>query len=182
MRFIIFILLSFSSVLCYAINNYEYMDKIQKKLDNQTPLCLGETQWPVSVKNGSSVWINAKMESLVDAGLVKSSIEGHNKVWFLTLLGSKEFKRSGDFCYGRIIVKNIESITHIDEKKGFIIFNYYIESLPEWAKNKSVRVAYSYLDNIVTGINVAKYRVEFEKMSSGVIEITDEPTQLDLLY
>ncbi|MBD2797896.1 CpmK protein [Xenorhabdus sp. 18] len=182
MKVIIFVLSSFLSIFCYAINDSAYRDKIQKTLDNQPPLCLGETQWPVSIDNGSSVWINAKMESLVDAGLVKSNMDGHKKTWSLTLLGSKEFKRNGDFCYGKIIVKNIENVTYINEKKGFVIFNYYIKSLPKWAKNKSVRVAYSYLDNIVMGINVAKYQIEFERLSSGVIEIIGEPNQLDLLY
>ncbi|WP_319927786.1 CpmK protein [Xenorhabdus littoralis] len=182
MRIVIFVLSFFLSGFCYAINEYEYMDKIQKVLDNQPPLCLDETQWPVSINNGDSVWINAKMESLVDAGLVEPKMKEHKKIWSLTPLGSKEFKRNGDLCYGRIIVKNIDSITYINEKKGFVIFSYYIKSLPEWAKNKSVRVAYSYLDNIVTGINVAKYQVEFERLSSGVIKITGEPSQLDLLY
>nr|MCC8383953.1 CpmK protein [Photorhabdus laumondii] len=62
------------------------------------------------------------------------------------------------------------------------VFNYYVHLLPEWAKNKSIRFAYSYLDNIITGIDNEKYQIEFEKSDTGIIKIISDPIQLEILY
>ncbi|EQC01502.1 CpmK protein [Photorhabdus temperata subsp. temperata M1021] len=96
--------------------------KIQKEIDDKILLCLGETEWPVSI-NENSIWANANMESLVDAGLVKLDFKrGKNKLWNLTNLGKKEFNKNGDFCYGRMMLKDILNITYINKKKRICSF------------------------------------------------------------
>lgn len=144
-------------------------------------MCLGEIEWPV-LNNENSIWVNARMESLVDAGLVKSNMKGKSKIWILSELGKKEFNINGDFCYGKMMLKEILNISYVDKKRGFIVFNYYIQQLPDWANNKSIRFAYSYLDNIIAGINNESYQVEFEKTSTGIIKIISEPVQVEILY
>ncbi|MBH2547977.1 CpmK protein [Serratia marcescens] len=158
------------------------MELIQRALDRQPALCLGEIQWPVSITRGESVWINAKMEALVDAGLVKSQQTSARKAWSLTHAGQAEFNKHGDFCYGRIRIKKIENIVSHGYRYKSVIFYYYIENLPRWAKNKSIRVAYSDLDNLVMGIYKDRYQVDIETSSTGSMKIIGEPYQLDLLY
>ncbi|MEC5344289.1 CpmK protein [Brenneria populi] len=162
----------------------KYIKKIQTALDRQPALCLGERRWPVAIDRSgvSASWINGKMESLVDAGLIKSRFSGDKKVWEPTPAGLKELKKHGDFCYGRIMVKEIESITPESNGAGVIIFNYSIASLPAWAKNRSVRVAYTDLDNLVTGVNSTRYQVKYRRIGPEAIKIVGEPEQLDLLY
>ncbi|WP_289997085.1 carbapenem biosynthesis protein CpmH [Photorhabdus laumondii] len=182
MKLFLFFFFVFLSFFCHSGENESFRKKIQKKIDDKILLCLGETEWPVSI-NENSIWVNANMESLVDAGLVKLDFKrGKNKLWNLTKLGKKEFNKNGDFCYGRMMLKDILSITYINKKRGFIVFNYYVHLLPEWAKSKSIRFAYSYLDNIITGIDNEKYQIEFEKSDTGVIKIISDPVQLEILY
>lgn len=162
----------------------QYIKQIQRALDKQPALCLGETRWPVAIgKEGANTnWITGKMASLVDAGLATSRIEGRQKIWRLTPTGLTEFKKHGDFCYGRMRVKDIESMTQEQNGGGVIIFHYYIKSLPKWAENKSIRFAYTDLDNLVTGINSARYQVDYQRIGADTIKITGEPNQLDLFY
>lgn len=166
----------------YGIGNNKYIELIQRALDKQSSLCLGETQWPVSIHLGESTWINAKMEALVDAGLVKSNIKYNRKEWSLTRFGLREFKKNNDLCYGSIRVKNIEKIVNNGNGNESVIFHYYIENLPLWAKDKSIRVAYTDLDNLVMGIDSARYQADFLTKTSGSMRIIGEPYQLDLLY
>lgn len=74
-----------------------YRRLIEKSL-NQQPLCLGEKHWPVSIKPGSDQWINAKMEALVDAGLITPHIETGKKIWNLTEYGRRLFSKKHDFA------------------------------------------------------------------------------------
>ncbi|MDR0217725.1 MAG: CpmK protein [Enterobacteriaceae bacterium] len=174
-------LLVFLSFFCHGEGNEIYAKKIQKEIDDKISLCLGEKEWPVPA-NENLIWVNAKMGSLVDAGLVELNAKGNRKEWNLTPLGEKEFNKNGDFCYGRMILKDILSVNYVNKNKGFMVFNYYVDLLPEWAKHKSIRFAYSYLDNIITGINNEKYQVEFEKSNAGVIKIISDPVQVEVLY
>ncbi|WP_118987151.1 CpmK protein [Photorhabdus sp. CRCIA-P01] len=171
----------FLPFFCHSKEVLIYTKEVQKAIDKTTNLCLGETEWPAS-NNDNSIWVNARMESLVDSGLIKSNLKGKNKTWTLTDLGKKEYNKNGDFCYGRMMVKEILNITYINKKKGFIVFNYYIHSLPNWARNKSIRFAYTYLDNIILGINTEKYQIDFEKTNTGMIKIISDPVQVEILY
>lgn len=165
-----------------AASSDQYREKIQLALDSQPPLCLGETAWPVTVPLHESVWINAKMESLVDAGLATSTSTSQKKTWQLTPQGRRYYKQHGDFCYGRMRIKNIiEKIVHKNNVIS-ILFTYDIENLPSWAKNQSINMAYSDLNNLVMGINDAVYQAEFMRNAKGYIEIQGEPYQRDLFY
>ncbi|EQB99264.1 carbapenem biosynthesis/resistance protein CpmH [Photorhabdus temperata subsp. temperata M1021] len=84
-------------------------------------MCLGEIEWPV-LNNENSIWVNARMESLVDAGLVKSNMKGKSKIWILSELGKKEFNINGDFCYGKMMLKEILNISYVDKKRRFYSF------------------------------------------------------------
>lgn len=63
-----------------------------------------------------------------------------------------------------------------------VIFYYDIVNLPIWAKDKSIRMAYTDLDNLVMGGNSARYQVDFLVITGGSMKIIGEPYQLDLLY
>ncbi|PQQ36977.1 hypothetical protein C6H68_15650 [Photorhabdus luminescens] len=88
--FFIFFFCFFYLFFCHSGENESFRKKnTKKKLTIKILLCLGETEWPVSI-NENSIWVNANMESLVDAGLVKLDFKrGKNKLWNLTKLGKK---------------------------------------------------------------------------------------------
>lgn len=169
------------SFFSHSDNNNEFKKLIQEALDRQPPLCLGETQWPISTIKDDSLWINAKMEALVDADLAKVRLASNKKEWQLTHLGETEFNKNGDFCYGRMEIKQIEDLIEYGHRTS-IIFTYHIENLPSWAMHKSIRVAHTDLDNLIMGIDSARYQTDFTTNSAGSMHIIGEPYQLDLLY
>ena len=166
---------------CLAGHTGQYRDLIQQSL-NQQPLCLGEKKWPVSIKIGTDRWINAKMEALVDAGLISSHVKGERKVWELTSSGHASFTRYHDFCYGTMRVRDIKAVSTDNSGVTYVTFTYYIDALPTWAKNHSVRVANTDIDNLVMGVDSARYQALFNTDTQGNIRLINEPEQLDLLY
>lgn len=158
-----------------------YRELIQHSL-NQQSLCLGETQWPVAIIAGSDSWINAKMEALDDAGLVTSRIKTGKKIWSLTAYGRASFTKHHDLCYGRMRIRSINSVSKNNSDLIDVTFTYYIQALPDWAKNKSVRVANTDVDNLVMGVDKVRYQAFFKRDSQGALRLIGEPEQLDLLY
>lgn len=175
------ILLFFLSFCCHAGDNSLYHALIQQSL-NQQSLCLGEKQWPVSIRAGSDRWINAKMEALVDAGLITSHVKAGRKIWELTPYGQASFTKYHDFCYGTMRVRAIKAVSTDNAGVTDVTFTYYIRALPDWAKNHSVRVANTDLDNLVMGVDSVRYQAQFNTDTQGNIRLISEPEQLDLLY
>ncbi|MGK3142249.1 CpmK protein [Pantoea sp. C2G6] len=158
-----------------------YRSLIQQSL-NQQSLCLGEKQWPVSITPGHDRWINAKMEALVDAGLLTSEVTADRKTWRLTPYGQASFNKHHDFCYGTLRVKNIATISTDTSGVTTVTFTYNVHNLPAWAENHSVRVANTDLDNLVMGINKVRYQALFSMDRHHHPRLISEPEQLDLLY
>jgi len=175
------ILFFFLPLSCYAERKSQYLELIQQSL-NQQSLCLGEKQWPVSIRTGTDRWINAKMEALVDAGLITSHVKAGRKIWELTPYGQSSFIKHHDFCYGTLRVKTLKAISTDKTGATYVTFTYYIHALPAWAKNHSVRVANTDLDNLVMGINSVRYQALFDTNKQGKPHLISEPEQLDLLY
>ncbi|GAL58182.1 hypothetical protein EV102420_09_02150 [Pseudescherichia vulneris NBRC 102420] len=166
---------------CMANSENLYRRLIEQSL-NQQPLCLGEDHWPVSIKLGSDRWINAKMEALVDAGLITSHAEAGKKSWNLTQYGYTSFSKKHDFCYGTMRVRKILKTQQDRSGITLVTFTYYIHALPAWAKNQSVRVANTDLDNLVTGVESVRYIAKFSHDSQGKVCLLNVPGQIDLLY
>ena len=158
-----------------------YRNLIQQSL-NQQSLCLGEKQWPVSIRTGTDRWINAKMEALVDAGLLSSRVKAGRKIWTLTPYGQAAFSRHQDFCYGTMRVRDIKSVAPSGSGRTNVTFTYSIHALPAWAKNHSVRVANTDLDNVIMGVDSVRYQALFTTDNRGRTRLISEPEQLDLLY
>lgn len=177
LRILLLMLPSFS----YSAEN-PYIDLLQQALDKQPPLCLGESQWPVSMTQGRSAWVYARMAALIEAGLVTDNSKQATKQWSLTPQGEKEFKKKNDFCYGDMRVNKIEETIKNNDGTLSVIFNYRIENLPKWAQTSAIRGAYSDLDNLVMGIKTARYQADFSLQVSGSMVIIGEPYQLDLFY
>lgn len=175
------ILLSFLSFCSHAGDKSPYYYLIQQSL-NQQHLCLGEKQWPVSIRAGTDQWVNAKMEALVDAGLITSHLKAERKIWELTTYGHTSFTRHHDFCYGTMRVRAIKAVSTDSAGVSDVIFTYYIDALPAWAKNHSVRVANTDLDNLVMGVDSVRYHALFDTDTKGNVRLINEPEQLDLLY
>ena len=174
--------LLFCVPLCgHAGKDNLYYHLIQQSL-NQQSLCLGEKQWPVSIKVGTDLWVNAKMEALVDAGLLTSQVKAGRTIWQLTPDGQASFIKYHDFCYGTLRIKEIKSMSTSQAGVTNVTFTYYIHDLPAWAKNHSVRVANTDLDNMVMGIDSVRYQAFFNTDTKGKIQLINEPEQLDLLY
>ena len=122
------------------------------------------------------------MQALLYPRLAKSQWISNQKIWQLTTKGQTEFNKHGDFCYGRVRINKIENIIDDGNGKTSVIFYYYIDKLPLWAKHKSIRVAHTDLDNLVTGVNNARYQADFMTTPAGSIKVIGEPYQLDLFY
>lgn len=167
--------------LGYSQQN-RYVEPIQQALNRQPPLCLGEVEWPVSTEQGGVSWVTGRMGALVDIGFVTQKRRATGQQWLLTPQGKKEFKKNGDFCYGRLRVNNIKEIINNNDGTVAVIFDYRIENLPLWAKSPAIRGAYSELDNLVTGIQNARYQADFLRQANGSLAIIGEPYQLDLFY
>ncbi|WBG93123.1 CpmK protein [Pantoea piersonii] len=181
LRWITGVLVFFLPFSSQAASETLYRELIQHSF-NQQSLCLGEKQWPVSIKTGSDRWVNAKMEALVDAGLLTSQVKAGRKVWELTPYGQVSFRRHHDFCYGAMRVRDIKAVSTDHSGVTNVTFTYYIHALPAWAKNHSVRVANTDLDNLVMGVDKVRYQALFSTERQKKIRLISEPEQLDLLY
>ncbi|EOC0095198.1 CpmK protein [Cronobacter dublinensis] len=172
--------LFFIRVSSAAQQDEPYRSLIQQALDERS-LCLGETTWPVTSRAGTEPWLNARMEALVDAGLVVTHQEGHQKVWALSHKGRAEYHRHHDFCYGRMRVGTIREI-HPQRDGVQVTFTYALSALPEWAKNASLRMADTELDNLISGNKNVRYQAFFTRDAHGKLRLTRSPEPLDLLY
>lgn len=181
MKSTLFILLLILPNLSYSTQN-DYTNLIQQALDKQPPLCLGELQWPVSMTQGESAWVYAKMAALMEVGLVTDKSKSVTKQWSLTPQGEKEFKKKNDFCYGSMRVNKTEQRIYNNDGTVSVIFDYRIDNLPKWAQASAIRGAYSDLDNLVTGIKSSHYQANFSPRASGRMVMIGEPYQLDLFY
>lgn len=181
MRKTCYILFLFFPFCAQAHHEIQYRKMIDDSLSKR-PLCLGEKQFPVSIRIGSDQWVNAKMEALVDAGLLTSHVESGRKIWELTPYGQKSFNKHNDFCYGIMRVRKITD--HSTDNAGIttVNFTYFIPSLPSWSKNRSIRFANTDLDNLVTGVDLERYQVSFYADKHGGLHMVSEPEQLDLFY
>jgi len=181
MKYALAILLLILPSLSYSSQN-SYTGLIQQALDKQSPLCLGESQWPVSMAGKEYVWVYSRMAALMEAGLVTDKSPSTTKQWSLTPQGEKELKKKNDFCYGKMKINKIEQQIHNNDGTVSVIFDYRIENLAGWAQMPSIRGAYTDLDNLVTGIKNARYQADFSTQANGVMKIIGEPYQLDLFY
>ncbi|EPN3524551.1 CpmK protein [Cronobacter sakazakii] len=156
-----------------------YRALLQQAL-NARPLCLGETAWPVTSRQGADVWLHARMAALVDAGLVVSRRAGPQESWTLTPKGRAEFHRHHDFCYGKMRVKTLEVKPQRDGIQA--TFTYDVPALPQWARTPSLRMADSELDNLISGIDNVHYQAVFIRGDNGKLRLVRGPEPLDLLY
>lgn len=122
------------------------------------------------------------MEALVDAGLITSHVEAGKKSWNLTQYGHTSLSKKHDLCYGTMRVRTIHKNQPDTSGITLVTFTYYIQALPAWAKNQSVRVANTDLDNLVAGIDSVRYQAKFSQDSRGKVCLLNEPEQIDLLY
>jgi len=167
-----------ASFFCHA-DNARYRNAVQKALDGEPALCLGETRWPVIVAHGRDGWVTARMAALADAGLILPRRFPAEIRWQLTDYGRREFRQHHDFCYGRMRVKTIQSISIKENGNVAVVFTYDIVRLPLWARNRAVRVANNDVDNLIMGIDKVRWRADFAARS---LQLINEPEQLDLLY
>lgn len=181
MRTVLCALLLMLPRFSYSAEN-PYTALLQQALDKQPPLCLGESQWPVSITQGGSAWVYARMSALVEAGLVTDHSQSTTKQWSLTPLGEKEFRKKNDFCYGEMRVNRIEETIKQDDGTVSVIFSYRIENLPAWAQTSAIRAAFSDLDNLVMGIKNARYQADFAPQPNGAMAIIGGLYQLELFY
>ena len=165
---------------CIAGSELHYRQLIEHSLNKQ-PLCLGK-RWPVSIQIGSDQWTNAKMEALVDAGLINSREKSGRKTWMLTQYGQASLSKEHDFCYGVMRVRTLQDIQTDRTGVTHVTFTYFIQGIPAWAKNASVRVANTDLDNLVTGIDSVRYEARFTHEPRGTTRLLAEPEQMDLYY
>ncbi|TYL42804.1 MULTISPECIES: hypothetical protein [Dickeya] len=155
---------------------------IQEFIDGWYSPCLGEKKWPVKTPRNEASWLSGRLNALVSAGLVKKTDQGNEAIWSLTQSGQRNFMPYGDFCYGRIALHQITHYESISPELVLINYTYRIEGLPEWAKNKDVRYAFSELDNWLSGIQHTQYQVTIRTAIGSAPKIQSPPEPLNLDY
>lgn len=159
-----------------------YARLTQEFIDSWYSPCLGEKKWPVRTSRTESSWLSGRLNALVSAGLVKKTDQGNNTIWSLTQPGLRYFIPYGDFCYGRIKLHQITHYESISPELVLMNYTYRIEGLPDWAKNKDVRYAFSELDNWLSGVQHAQYQVTIRTAIGGAPKIQSPPEPLNLDY
>lgn len=160
----------------------DYQQKIQDFFDTEPPLCLGEHQWPVRSPKGDSPWNSGRLNALVDAGLAYAKQEGTNTVYSLSPMGDKNWRKYGDLCYGRMHVNSIEKIDHVNQELTVVYFTYRLTLLQSWAHNRSLRFAFSELDNIIGGVGMTRYSATIRETLDSPAKLQDYPVPVELDY
>ncbi|WP_051124139.1 MULTISPECIES: hypothetical protein [Dickeya] len=159
-----------------------YARLTQEFIDGWYSPCLGEKVWPIKTPRTEASWLSGRLNALVSVGLVKKTDRGNNSIWSLTQSGQDNFKPYDDFCYGRIALHQITHYESISPEMVLINYTYTIEGLPDWAKNKDIRHAFSELDNWLSGIKHTQYQVTIRTAIGGAPKIQSPPEPLNLDY
>lgn len=164
------------------LSEQDYQQRVQEFFDAEPPLCLGEKQWPVHSPKGDSPWNSGRLHTLVEAGLAYATPEGTGKVYRLSPVGEKNWRQHGDLCYGRMQVSRIEKIDRVNQELTVVYFTYHLTSLESWAHNRSLRFAFSELDNLVGGMETTRYSATIRETLGGAAKLQDYPVPVELDY
>ncbi|MFJ5430127.1 carbapenem biosynthesis protein CpmH [Pectobacterium actinidiae] len=164
------------------LSEQDYQQRVQEFFDAEPPLCLGEKQWPVHSPKGDSPWNSGRLNALVEAKLAHETPEGTGKVYRLSPVGEKNWRQYGDLCYGRMQVSRIEKIDRVNQELTVVYFTYRLTSLEDWAYNRSLRFAFSELDNLVGGMETTRYSATIRETLGGAAKLQDYPVPVELDY
>lgn len=164
------------------LSEQDYSQRVQDFFDAEPPLCLGEKQWPVHSPKGDAPWNSGRLNALVDAGLAYRTSEGTGLVYRLSPVGEKNWHQNGDLCYGHMQVSRIEKIDRVNQELTVVYFTYRLTSLENWAYNRSLRFAFSELDNLVGGMETTRYSATIREALGGAAKLQDYPVPVELDY
>lgn len=164
------------------LSEQDYQQRVQEFFDAEPPLCLGEKQWPVHSPKGDSPWNSGRLNALVEAKLAHETPEGTGKVYRLSPVGEKNWRQYGDLCYGRMQVSRIEKIDRVNQELTVVYFTYRLTSLEDWAYNRSLRFAFSELDNLVGGMETTRYSATIRETLGGAAKLQNYPVPVELDY
>ncbi|KFX13801.1 carbapenem biosynthesis protein CpmH [Pectobacterium parvum] len=164
------------------LSEQNYQQRIQEFFDAEPPLCLGEKQWPVHSPKDDSPWNSGRLHALVEAGLAQATPEGTGKVYRLSPVGEQNWRQYGDLCYGRMQVSSIEKIDRVNQELAVVYFTYHLTPLESWAYNRSLRFAFSELDNLVGGMETTRYSATIRETLGGSAKLQDYPVPVELDY
>ncbi|MDY4316615.1 carbapenem biosynthesis protein CpmH [Pectobacterium actinidiae] len=184
MKISVFIVAGMLFPLCALaqLSEQDYQQRVQEFFDAEPPLCLGEKQWPVHSPKGDSPWNSGRLNALVEAKLAHETPEGTGKVYRLSPVGEKNWRQYGDLCYGRMQVSRIEKIDRVNQELTVVYFTYRLTSLEDWAYNRSLRFAFSELDNLVGGMETTRYSATIRETLGGAAKLQDYPVPVELDY
>ncbi|PWC09428.1 carbapenem biosynthesis protein CpmH [Brenneria corticis] len=181
-----FLLIAFGLLLpleaLAQLSEQDYQQRVQDFFDAEPPLCLGEKQWPVRSPKGDAPWNSGRLQALVDAGLAHATSEGTDRVYRLSPVGDKNWRQYGDLCYGRMQVNGIEKIDRVNQELTIVYFTYRLTPLESWAHNRSLRFAFSELDNLVGGVGTTRYSATIRETLGGAAKLQDYPVPVELDY
>ena len=164
------------------LSEQDYQQLVQDFFDAESPLCLGEKQWPVRNSKGDAPWTSGRLQALVDAGLALARQEGADTVYRLSSVGDKNWRHYGDLCYGQMQVNRIEKIDRVNKELTVVYFTYRLAPLENWARNYSLRFAFSELDNLVSGVGTTRYSATIRETLGGAAKLQDYPVPVELDY
>ncbi|KHS78366.1 MULTISPECIES: hypothetical protein [Pectobacterium] len=164
------------------LSELDYQQRVQDFFDAESPLCLGEKQWPIHSPKGDAPWNRGRLHALVEAGLAQATPEGTGKVYRLSPVGEQNWRQYGDLCYGRMQVSSIEKIDRVNQELVVVYFTYRLSPLESWAYNRSLRFAFSELDNLVGGMETTRYSATIRETLGGAAKLQDYPVPVELDY
>lgn len=164
------------------LSEQDYQQHVQDFFDAQSPLCLGEKQWPIHSPKGDAPWNRGRLHALVEAGLAQATPEGTGTVYRLSPVGEKNWRQYGDLCYGRMQVSRIEKIERVNQELTVVYFTYRLTPLESWAHHRSLRFAFSELDQLVGGMDTMRYSATIREALGGAAKLQDYPVPVELDY
>ncbi|WP_224554581.1 carbapenem biosynthesis protein CpmH [Pectobacterium versatile] len=174
------LLLSFGVLA--QLSEQDYQQRMQDFFDAEPPLCLGEKQWPAYSPKDDAPWSSSRLHALVKAGLAYATSKGTDTVYRLSPVGEKSWRQYGDLCYGRMQVNSIEKIDRVNQELTVVYFTYRLTPLESWAHNRSLRFAFSELDNLVRGMETTLYSATLRETLGGAAKLQDYPVPVELDY
>ncbi|MBA5808768.1 hypothetical protein F9883_12870 [Morganella morganii] len=153
-----------------------YLNELQLKFTENSELCLDEHKWPQFSSSQSEPWMISRLNALASVGFIRATIKSSGVEYQLTEKGQEAWLPHEDFCYGALRISKIKAIEPQSDGISTVYFYYGVTGMPDWARDKNIRHAYSEVDTILRGMNKEVIQVDVRENPDGTLELLNYPT------
>lgn len=153
-----------------------YLTELQHKFVENSELCLDEHKWPQLSSSQSEPWMISRLNALATVGLITATIKPEGVEYTLTEKGRDAWQDREDFCYGALRISKVTAIEFQENGINTVYFYYGVTDMPDWARDKSIRYAYSEVDTVIRGMNKEVIQVDVRENPDGTLELLNYPT------